>query len=107
MANPLTSTSSKTAIVTGSSRGIGRSIALRLAQDGYDVCINDIPANKEGCDSIAAEVQKLGRKATVALGDVSKRSDVQQIIAKSVQDLGDLNTMIANAGIAQVKPSWT
>lgn len=84
---------SKTAIVTGSSRGIGRAIALRLADDGYDVCINDVPANKDGCEAVAKEIQSKGRKACVATGDVSKVKDVEQIVQTSVKELGDLNTM--------------
>lgn len=93
----------RTAIVTGSSRGIGKAIALRLAQDGYDICINDIEANKSGADEVAAEIQKLGRKSTVAIADVSKRSQVEGMVQHSVDTLGPLHTMVANAGIAQVK----
>nr|POE94591.1 diacetyl reductase [(s)-acetoin forming] [Quercus suber] len=93
----------KTAIVTGSSRGIGRAIALRLAQDGYDVCINDIAANSSGCDAVADEVRALGRKSCVGIADVSNMKEVEEMIQTSVRYLGPLNTMVANAGIAQVK----
>jgi len=93
----------KTAIVTGSSRGIGKSIALRLAQDGYDVCINDISANKAGIDEVVQEIQSTGRKATGFVADVSNLSEVEKMVQHSVSELGDLNCMIANAGIAQVK----
>ena len=53
----------KVALVTGSSRGIGRGIALRLAQDGFDVVVNDIGANQKGIDSVVQEIQALGRKS--------------------------------------------
>ncbi|KAF2027064.1 acetoin dehydrogenase-like protein [Setomelanomma holmii] len=95
--------SGRTAIVTGSSRGIGKAIALRLANDGYDVCINDIAANKSGCDEVVKEIQGLGRKAFAFTADVSKAQEVKDLIQASVSELGPLNTMVANAGIAQVK----
>ncbi|KAI7019299.1 3-oxoacyl-reductase [Hortaea werneckii] len=104
ISTPSPETSKRTAIVTGSSRGIGKAIALRLARDGYDVCINDIPANSSGCDAVAEEVERLGRRACVALADISKFNEVEGMIQTSVKKLGELNTMIANAGIAQVKP---
>ncbi|OTA90441.1 hypothetical protein M434DRAFT_390414 [Hypoxylon sp. CO27-5] len=93
----------RTVIVTGSSRGIGKAIALRLAADGYNVCINDVQANKAGCEEVVKEIQGMGRKAFAAIADVTKRNEVEQMIQASVETLGPLNTMIANAGIAQVK----
>ncbi|UPX10278.1 uncharacterized protein EKO05_0000945 [Ascochyta rabiei] len=94
---------SRTAIVTGSSRGIGKAIALRLANDGYDVCINDVVANKSGCDDVVKEIQALGRKAFTFTADVSNLNEVTDLVQASVSELGPLNTMVANAGIAQVK----
>ncbi|KAG8157909.1 hypothetical protein KVR01_012181 [Diaporthe batatas] len=93
----------KNVIITGSARGIGKSIALRLASDGYNVCINDIPALESSADEVVKEITSMGRKACTAVGDVTKRSDVKDVIQKSVKELGPLHTMIANAGIAQVK----
>jgi len=90
---PAPDNSRRTAIVTGSARGIGRAIAIRLAEDGYDVCVNDIAANEKGAQEVAQEIQKLGRKSAVAIGDVSKLSEVEKIIQHSVKELGDLNTM--------------
>jgi len=93
----------RTVIVTGSARGIGKAIALRLAADGFDVCINDIPANKAGIDETVKEIEALGRSSYGHAADVSKLSEVQGLIEASVKTLGPLNVMIANAGIAQVK----
>jgi NAD(P)-dependent dehydrogenase (short-subunit alcohol dehydrogenase family) len=81
----------------------GKAIAIRLANDGYDVCINDIPANKSGCDQVVKEIQNLGRKSFAYTADVSNLKEVQGLVQASVEELGPLNTMVANAGIAQVK----
>lgn len=88
-----TSVEGRNAIVTGSSRGIGKAIAIRLASDGYNVCINDIAANEKGCEETAAEIQGLGRKACVAIADVTKRDEVKQMVQTSVKALGPLDTM--------------
>jgi NAD(P)-dependent dehydrogenase (short-subunit alcohol dehydrogenase family) len=81
----------------------GKAIALRLANDGYDVCINDVEANKAGSDEVVKEIQKLGRKAFAFAADISNLKEVQDLVQASVSELGPLNTMVANAGIAQVK----
>ncbi|KAH7232025.1 hypothetical protein B0J15DRAFT_433004 [Fusarium solani] len=94
----------RTVIVTGSARGIGKAIALRLAEDGYDVCINDIQANKAGIDEAVSEIRKLGRRAYGHAADISDLAQVEEMVAASVRELGPLTTMVANAGIAQVKP---
>lgn len=83
----------KNVIITGSARGIGKSIALRLASDGYNVCINDIPALESTCDEVVKEITSMGRKACTAVGDVTKRGDVKDVIQKSVKELGPLHTM--------------
>jgi NAD(P)-dependent dehydrogenase (short-subunit alcohol dehydrogenase family) len=89
--------------ITASNPASGKAIALRLAHDGYDVCINDIAANKSQADEVAKEIQGLGRKSFVYTADVSNLQEVQGLVQASVKELGPLNTMVANAGIAQVK----
>ncbi|KAI1166218.1 hypothetical protein F5B18DRAFT_96661 [Nemania serpens] len=96
------SSEGKSVIITGSSRGIGKAIALRLAADGYNVCITDVSANQAACNEVAEEIRSMGRKACTVAADVTKRDEVKEMIQTSVRELGPLNTMIANAGIVQV-----
>lgn len=83
----------KVALVAGASVGSGREIALRLASDGLDVAINDLPSNKDELESLARDIQKIGRKAMIVPGDVSVEVDVQNIINTVVQDLGSLDVV--------------
>jgi NAD(P)-dependent dehydrogenase (short-subunit alcohol dehydrogenase family) len=71
----------------------GKAIALRLARDGYDLCINDVEANKQGIDDVVNQVKSAGVNAVGAVGDVSDLSQVESVIQKSVKELGPLNTM--------------
>jgi len=92
--------------VTGSSRGIGKSIAERLAAEGFAVCVNDVSANKSGIDDLVSQIEKQHGQGS-ALGvvaDVTSQGEVEAMIAKSVKNLGPLTVMVANAGIAQVAP---
>ncbi|KAF8920569.1 acetoin dehydrogenase-like protein [Mucidula mucida] len=94
----------RSAIVTGAGQGIGRAIALRLAQDGFDVCVNDLPSNEKHVQGVIQEIQSLGRRSVAAYADVSKLSEVEDMVATSVNTLGPLTVMVANAGIANAKP---
>ncbi|KAJ8083373.1 hypothetical protein PM082_009245 [Marasmius tenuissimus] len=93
----------KSALVTGSAQGIGRAIALRLASDGFDVCVNDLPSKAEPLKSVINEIRGLGREAFGTVCDVTKMSEVEETVQKSVEALGPLNVMVANAGIIQMK----
>ena len=70
----------KTAVITGSGRGIGKSIALKLASHGANIVINDIPSSDyagETCE----EVKKLGVECIVVKGDVRNTEDVQKLVS--------------------------
>jgi len=96
----LTMTSpSRAAIVTGAAQGIGRAIALRLAQDGFDVSANDLPSKSTGLESLAEEIRVKGRKAIIVTGDISQEQDVQILVDRTVAELGELYVMVANAGV--------
>jgi meso-butanediol dehydrogenase/(S,S)-butanediol dehydrogenase/diacetyl reductase len=92
----------KVALITGAGQGIGRAIALRLANDGADIAIVDV--NDQKTQAVADEVRALGRKATTFKADVSKRDDVYAAINHAEKELGGFDIMVNNAGIANIQP---
>jgi len=90
------------ALVTGSSQGIGRAIALRLADDGFDVAINDLPPAKDNLESLSQELISKGRRTCIVTGDVSIEAEVQSMVSTVVEQLGELNVVRSQLQIAQV-----
>ncbi|QBI18464.1 SDR family oxidoreductase [Egibacter rhizosphaerae] len=99
-----THTTERVACITGAASGIGASIARRLAEDGLHVALNDLPDQREALDDLAAEVQSRGVRATVVPGDISEAGGPDDVVARLVSELGQLDVMVSNAGIAEVKP---
>jgi len=91
------------ALVTGASQGIGRAIALRLASDGFDVAINDIPSRKAMLAITAEEVASCGPRVHCVLADVSSEKQVETMVSDVVNVFGGLDVMVANAGISMMK----
>ena len=89
----------KIALVTGSSRGIGRAIAKVLAEDGYKVCIN-YRVRKDCADSLVAELTAAGHTAMACGADVSDRSQVNAMVQKIKDTWGDVSLLVNNAGVA-------
>jgi glucose 1-dehydrogenase len=90
----------KVALVTGAGFGIGRGIALRLADEGADVMIVDIsPAMAE---ESASMVRGRGRQAAVSRVDVSRRDDVQRMLRETLEALGRIDVLVNNAGVIPV-----
>ncbi|KAJ8593323.1 short chain oxidoreductase [Rhizopogon salebrosus TDB-379] len=92
------------ALITGSTQGIGRSIALRLAKDGFDIALNDVTTKHKQLTAVATEIEGLGRKTCIVPADVSEEDQVKHMVDSSVERLGGLDVMVANAGVLQVSP---
>jgi 3-oxoacyl-[acyl-carrier protein] reductase len=86
----------KVAIVTGSGRGIGKEIALRLVRDGARVVINDI--DDAPAKETVAEIEKMGGKAVMCTGDVAKPDFGDRIVKTAVDAFGDCHVVVNNAG---------
>lgn len=78
------------AIVTGASQGIGRAIALRLADDGFDIAINDLSTAKENLETLDREIIGKGCKSLICIGDVTVEAEVVTLIDDVVKGLGDI-----------------
>lgn len=87
----------KTAMVTGSRRGIGKAIALRLARDGSKVAVTDI--NKEECEAVVKEIKKLGSGGLALKLDVTEESEIKETIKAVKDEFGRIDILVNNAGI--------
>ena len=93
----------KTALVTGSSRGIGREIALAMAREGADVVIN-YSRSEDAALEVVDEVQAMGRKAMAVKASVTQRSEVEAMVERTMEKFGRLDVLVNNAGGFPIKP---
>jgi len=92
--------SERVAIVTGGGRGIGRAIALKLAEVGATVVINDV-GDSTPAEGVAEEIRKMGRESLVVLADVSQSPEVAGLVDNTVEKYGKVDILVNNAGITR------
>ncbi|QLK85846.1 3-oxoacyl-[acyl-carrier-protein] reductase [Staphylococcus sp. 17KM0847] len=90
----------KVALVTGASRGIGRSIALQLAEEGYNVVVN-YAGNQEKAEAVVAEIKDKGVDAFAIQANVANGDEVKSMIKETVQTFGSIDVLVNNAGITR------
>lgn len=91
---------SKVALVTGASRGIGRSIALQLAEEGYNVVVN-YAGNKEKAEVVVEEIKSKGVESVAMQANVANGDEVKAMIKEIVKTFGSLDVLVNNAGITR------
>ncbi|MDQ4106086.1 MAG: SDR family oxidoreductase, partial [Actinomycetota bacterium] len=94
-------TGSRVALVTGSARGIGRRIALTLAERGYDVVANDLKAP----EGTLEELRGLGVETLALAGDVSHEASVREMVGAVMERFGRIDALVNNAGVSLLRPA--
>jgi enoyl-[acyl-carrier protein] reductase III len=92
------------ALVTGGSRGIGRAIAVRLAETGFDVAVNYL-RNKGPAEEAAAAIQRHGRRALLLKGNVADSDSHEEMFRRLQEEFGELDVLISNAASGVIKPA--
>ncbi len=107
MLEKLFSLQGKVALITGGSRGIGRSIALAFAEAGADVVVSSRDKKPPELEKVAEEVRALGRKALAVPAHVGKMAEVQNLIQQTLTHFGRIDVLVNNAGMNPVLSSLT
>ena len=90
----------KVALVTGSSRGVGKAVALGFAASGADVVIN-YTSNQDAADNVVSEIQTMGRSAVAVKADVAVKSEVERLVNSAAEKFGKLDILVNNAGFTR------
>lgn len=88
----------KTAVITGSSRGIGKACALKLAEKGFNIVVN-YNSNEDAANKTVEEITALGRKAVAVKADTSDLKQVQDMFRTAVKEMGGVDVLVNNAGV--------
>lgn len=88
----------KTAVITGSSRGIGKACALKLAEKGFNIVVN-YNSNQEAANKTVEEITALGRKAIAIKADTSDLKQVQDMFRTAFKEMGSIDVLVNNAGV--------
>jgi 3-oxoacyl-[acyl-carrier protein] reductase len=92
--------SGRAAVVTGSSRGVGRSVALALAAEGADVLVN-FTSNQQAANEVVDQIKSIGRNAVAVGADVASKVQVDEMMAKAKEAFGHLEILVNNAGFTR------
>ncbi len=93
----------KIALVTGAGRGIGRDIALRLADEGADVVVN-YASSQAGAEEIATRIQAMGRRAITAQANIARREAVEAMFDRLMEAFGRIDILVNNSGVDPIIP---
>jgi len=95
----------KVALVTGSAQGIGQAIAIRLAQEGADIIVDD-RALGQSAQETAADITALGRRVHMIQGDLANTEDDRRVITEGVEKMGKIDILVNNAGVEKHADFW-
>jgi 3-oxoacyl-[acyl-carrier protein] reductase len=90
----------KIALVTGSSRGVGRAVALAYAKEGADLVIN-YNSNEKAANEVVGAIQSLGRRAVAVRADVSQKPEAEHLVLTAIETFGSLDILVNNAGFTR------